>query len=84
MMFLNKWNQREIYSEILIGYFLVRGQTMDGSLKLLENLFKDSNYLWYVMTKLNQCVISCLLVSIFHDFFHYVITFVLLIVRATI
>jgi hypothetical protein len=40
MMFLNKWNQREIYSEILIGYFQVTYQTMDYSLKLMENLFK--------------------------------------------
>jgi hypothetical protein len=41
MMFLNKWNQREIYLDILMGYFHVKGQTMDDSLKLLENLFKD-------------------------------------------
>jgi hypothetical protein len=41
VMFLNKWNEREIYSEVLIGYFHVMGQTMDASLKLLENLFKD-------------------------------------------
>jgi hypothetical protein len=42
MMPLNKWNQREIYSEILMVYFHITCQILDYPLKLMENLFKDS------------------------------------------
>jgi hypothetical protein len=58
MMYLNKWNQREIYSEILLIGFHVTCQIMNHPLKLMEIY-----------------IIPDLLVSIFHDFFHYDITF---------
>jgi hypothetical protein len=58
MMYLNKWNQREIYSEILLIGFHVTCQIMNYPSKLMEIY-----------------IIPDLLVSIFHDFFHYDITF---------
>jgi hypothetical protein len=35
MLPLNKWNQREIYSEILMVYFHVMCQTINYSMKLM-------------------------------------------------
>jgi hypothetical protein len=40
MMYLNKWNQREIYSEILIVHFHIMCQIMDYPLKLMEICLK--------------------------------------------
>jgi hypothetical protein len=40
MISLSRWNQREIYSEISIGYFHVMCQIMDYPLKLMKICLK--------------------------------------------
>jgi hypothetical protein len=46
MMSLNKWNQREIYSEILIFDFHIKCQIMDYPLKLMDFFFKDARIIY--------------------------------------
>jgi hypothetical protein len=79
MIYLNKWNQREVYSEILMVYFHITCQILDYPLKLMKILFKDSGITYDTLwPKLIQCAIPCLLISSFFSSlwgFHYLLDY---------
>jgi hypothetical protein len=70
MFYLNKWNQREIDSEICVNLmtFVISWFISKPKGNFLNMTWE---YLWHVMTKLNSVCPSPSLCVYFHDFLHY-------------